>query len=131
MGQYDGILLLWMAYFCLCIWCSHLLSVYPIDLRLHTVSNQVLLTIEILKNLQNNTLNNSLKRILIDLFPNFFEKIQLWPYQNSHLELYNFLPVTIQRPLSKKFQNTPYFIQSKKINEFCKCSNFGNFENFN
>ena len=42
----------------------------------------------------------------------------------------NFLLVTIQEPLTRPFQNTPYFSQSDNFRIFDGCPKFGNFQNF-
>ena len=40
----------------------------------------------------------------------------------------NFLLVTIQEPLTRPFQNTPYFIHSDNFSIVGECLKFGNFQ---
>ena len=42
----------------------------------------------------------------------------------------NFLLITIQEPLTRPFQNTPYFSQSDNFSIFDGCPKFRNFQNF-
>ena len=48
-----------------------------------------------------------------------------------HLETVQICPtVTIQEPLKRHFQNTPYLSQSDNFSIFGGCPEFGNFQNF-
>ena len=45
-----------------------------------------------------------------------------------HKTIGNFLLVTIQEPLTRRFQNTPYFSQSDNFSIVGECPKFGNFQ---
>ena len=51
-------------------------------------------------------------------------------YCTDNKTIINFLLDTIQEPLTRPFQNTPYFSQGDNFSIFDGCPKFGNFQNY-